>query len=55
MGTSHYGICPILELDGWSNTHPNPEIPDWDGVSIHPKAKRIPFGYVFLKIMHSHA
>jgi hypothetical protein len=52
--TTIYGICPILELDGW-NAHPKPEIPDWDGVSIHPEAKHIPIGNVFLKILHSHA
>jgi hypothetical protein len=29
-GISHFGICPILELDG----HPNPEIPEWDGAKL---------------------
>jgi hypothetical protein len=52
--TSSYGICPILELDGWS-AHPILEIPDRDGVWIHPEAKHIPIGNVFLKIQCSRA
>jgi hypothetical protein len=45
--TFHFGIYPKPEFLDW-DIHPNREIPEWDGVSTHPKVECISNQNVFL-------